>query len=256
MRFSFSFISDLLFTAFISFCLSFIFLYYFLPHRFAFLYALLFAVLVSAIFFKFRKTRSDKLNLSKKKNKEIDEVVTTLQFMPNAELKKLFEKGLKNQKLTPVYKRNGFFVPELNLFILLKFGYENTEKADIMRTFNNLNKGETAQIFSESFSDEIINFASRFDNKILLLDKVKTYEFLSGANALPKITKTPIKGNTVKTIVTGFFKKKKATKYLLFGITFLGFSFLTTFKIYYITFGCCLLIFSLLCRLIGTENNA
>lgn len=250
MRATLTFILDLLFTLIISFAISFILFSYFLKREYSILYSLLIALLLSAVFFKARKGRNAKKKISMQEKRKVDGVISALQFMPLNQTVKLFVKGIKAQNLTPVIRRNEIFIQETKTLYLLKFEFENTTKADIMKAFNQ--KGvNIVRVFSEGFDGEITEFATRFNGKIILSDKLEVYQFLSEASALPTITETPPKEKKFKRIITEFFKKKKAVKYLLFGLSFLGFSFLTTYKLYYVTFGCALLIFSLLCRLIG-----
>ena len=82
MRYSLSFITDLIFTAFISFILLFVILSYSLSRGYAILYSALFALLITLITFKLRGEKARRKKLKKQEEELTDGVIDALNFMP------------------------------------------------------------------------------------------------------------------------------------------------------------------------------
>lgn len=255
MRYSVSFILDTLFTLFISFILSFVLLSFFIARIYAIAYSALIALLVTAVVFKFRSDKNKKTHLKKQDERLCNSVIDQLNFMAKSSVTKLFERAISNKGNTYRVKRSGILVVEDDNLLVLKFGFEPVTKTDVVKAYNAKEKGGKALIYSESFSAEIIEFASRFNGEVALLDKVDTFEFLSQNDAIPEITVSPKPKRKFRFYLSEFLKVKKAKKYLAFGIMFLAFSFLTVYKLYYVVFGCSLLIVALLCRLYGEKTT-
>ena len=254
MKFSFAFLSDLLFTAFISFVLCFVGFAYFLPRNYSVIFSSLLAVIFSILFF-ITKGKKDKTKyVRKKEQRAVDQTINEIQFLPKSEIIRLFERAFKNKNIPFERKRNGILHVEKNTVYLFKFGFETVTKADVLRAYNSF-KNNKVNIFSESFSSEVKDFSLRFNGNAILTDKRGVYEFLKSANSLPEISSPTTKENKLKRAVEEFFKVKKARKYLAFGLLFLTFSFFTVYKLYYVVFGGVLLLFSLLCRIFGSPNE-
>ena len=254
MKFSFAFISDLLFTAFISFILCFVAFAYFLPRNYSVLFSLLLALIFTILFFLIKGKKDKTKYLRKKEQRAIDQTINEIQFLPKNEIIRLFERAFKNKNITYERKRNCIVHVENNTVYLFKFGFETVTKADVLRAYNSF-RNSKVNIFSESFASDVKDFSLRFDGKVILTDKRGVYEFLKDANSLPEISSRAPKDNKLKRAVEEFFKMKKARKYLAFGLMCLAFSFVTAYKLYYVVFGGVLLLFSLLCRMFGKTNE-
>ena len=78
--------------------------------------------------------------------------------------------------------------------------------------------------------------------------------FLESAKAMPSLpeVKSPSK---IKTILRGFFTKKRALKFFLLGLTFLFLSVFALYKYYYISFGLFFMILGAVSRLFGIAEK-
>ncbi len=158
---------------------------------------------------------------------------------------KLYEFFGKNLIKTP----KGLFLADENAYILPMFSFDGLKKDDIANAYKRAN-GKKTYILSDFISAEIKEFCVSFGEKIAFLGIDEIYLMFKKANMLPEKTISVKKGKPkFKTIVSRILVKKRAPKYLIFGITFLCFSFITPFKAYYVVFGACMMILSLVCVL-------
>ena len=251
-----SVITDTLFTVFIAFILSFVLLNYFTPRPYSLILSGCVAALAALFTLKrLIKKRSKKIQ-SEEEIRKKNNVLNQLDFSPKAEIITLFEKAFKKNGLISERKKGGLYIADKKIFVHFAFGFDGATKKDVVKAFNCLKKEDTAHIYATEFSPDVIAFAARFNGAIILKDGDFIYDFLNNAETLPKITCTlldvkPLKKNFIKEI----FRKKRARNFALLGVMFLIMSIFVPLKLYYIIFGCSMLIFSVICKLYGADEN-
>lgn len=249
-------IIDALFTAFVSFILSFVAFYYFLERRLAITCAATFAALMTLIAFKKLLDKREKIKLSAAKKKERDAAISQLNLYTTTEKNDLFERALKNAGYETVRKRGGLLLKDKGVYIFPLFSFDGVSKTEIVKVFNSIGREDVAYIISAKFSVGVKEFADRFDGRIITCDFDEAFIFLCENDALPRQKfqlkeKAPLKLSALKNIL----QKRKAKNYLLFGLGFLFMSYFVVTKIYYVVCGSIFLFLALFCRLFGKEEN-
>lgn len=242
-------------TVFIAFCL-FIFNFIIINYTFNFKITLVLSTMLTMLFslavFKFLKKRFDKKNEKQKVEKESSDLVYSLSLKSDEDIIKIFLSAFNGSGLKAVKKNKCIFIENENKFVFTFFSFEQVSKKDVVRIKNlTESKNCTAEIYSDCFSEEIIDFTSAFKN-ITLKDKRKVYELLLSRKD-EIITKKP-QSKKIKTLSENFFAKKNAVKFFYFGIFFLINGYFVRIKIYYITVGLIFIVLSLVVRLFGTEK--
>ncbi len=245
-------ILDSLFSGFICFFVCFLLLSYFFARTQAIVVSLIFCALVIAIALKRLSAKNALLKLKKTQEKQKQACISALNMCTQSQVLGVFSKAIEKLGKNAKSKNGALFIDEKSVVLFFKFSFDGITKTDVVRAFNALPKNYTAYIFASEFSSELLSFIDRFDKKIVAVDGVKTYKFLSKTDCIPqselnfkseKLTFTKAKLNLIK--------RKNAKRYFSFGVTFLFMSLFVPLKLYYVICGCLFLTFSLLCRLYG-----
>ena len=255
MRPKLSTVIDTLFTALVTFILSYVLFYYFVPRPFALTFSFVTAGLITLFAFKKLNERKHNFLTSKAQREARDIMANQLCLYTVTEQTDFFQKAFKKAGFLPERKRGYLYFKEKNVCVFCKFGFDSVTKTDIVKVFNTIKRTDTAYILSESFSNEIITFSKRFDGRIKTADKREIFDFLAEHDCLPS-QKFILKNSEQKSRPTlkNLFQKKKAKTHLLFGLTFLTMSYFVSIKTYYVICGSIFLILALFCRLFGKEE--
>ena len=244
-------ILDTIFCAFITFVLSFVVLYYFLPRDFCLLYSICISLLLSLVLFKFFNKKNNQSIVKRTKKAECDLIVNRLNFSTIKENVLLFAKAIEKNGYI-VQKRNTYLlIPEKKSAIFLRFSIDDITKSEILKIYNLAPKGYDCYVLSSQFSPPVMDFASRFNGKIKLINGTTCYEYLKSNDILPENKFDFLEKSHVKGSLKNLLYKKRAKPFLAFGLITLFYSFFVPLKIYYIIFGCMFLIASMYCRLFG-----
>ena len=255
MRTTLSIFSDTVFSAFTTFLLSLVILNYYIDRPFSLIFSICFGVLISIIAYKRLCEKNQAVKLNKKQRQEVFNTVSALNLYTLTEQINLFSHALNSANYTVTKRKNAIYLNQFSVAIFPCFGFKAVDKTTVVKVFNCIDKGDTAYIWAGDFSKDILDFISRFDGRIKGVDGIKAYDFLSKHGCLPHtkidITKKPNK----KFNISIFLDRKKAKRFLLFGVLFVLMSYFVPIKLYYIIFGCVFLIFSLLCRFYGKTEQ-
>jgi hypothetical protein len=196
-----------------------------------------------------------KTSLKRLDQKMYDDAVTQLNLMNKAELITFFEKIFAKKGYKLERKHGGIFLSDKNCYIFFKFGFEFVTKADIVRVFNAKGKSSNAYLIAENFSEEVTNFALRFDN-LTVVNAKTIYEYLKEQDSLPE-NKYQLNKPSIKRLqaLKSLIDRKKAKNFALYGILFLFMSFFVVLKVYYLVCSAVFLIFSLVCLLFGEKKR-
>lgn len=246
--------TDTVFLAFVSFIITFAVANYFVKRPYSLLVALwaafFFGILGNCVIVFFEKKRVKK----EKEKREKAALLDSVTFAKDEEKEKVFLSALKKDYPSVKLSRGGYFIPEKNVLVFIEAGYSPLDKAKTVKIFNLLSKDEKAALyyrFKESGADE---FAERFNGKIILKSENDLISLIekSDVKLSPPFLTFPEKR---KVAFKETMKKKKAVKYLLLGLTFLGLSFILPLKLYYIIFGGVLCLFSLVTFFFGYSEK-
>lgn len=183
--------------------------------------------------------------LKKQEKQRIDELINGLCLSSRAETTAHFEQALIKSEIPYKKTPKGLLLTGKNLLLCPYFSFDGITKAEILRAYNKLSGTQTALVLSDDFSPETRQFASKFDGKVKLAEKQTTYFLFKKANYTPDFsvklkTSTPSFWERLRTSIT----KRRSGSYLLFGLSLVGLSFLTPYKVYYLLFGGVLLCLS------------
>ena len=249
------FIFDGIFLGFVTLILSLVALDFFIPRPFSLIFSLCicFFTIITFIYSKNQKLSS--LLVSKKEQAEIDAFIEQFNLMPIKKRLNIIENAITKKQIQVQRKHGGLYLKDKGVLILVKFGFEQTLKVDVVKAFNLISKNERAYILSDSFSLEVIEFACRFNGRIILANGQKLYAYLKENQALPPYSQPLLsKEKKKKLTANAFLQKKKFSSFFCFGIIFLATSYFVPIKLYYLIFGCAFLIFSLILRFFGKDN--
>ena len=251
----FSTISDIVFTFFSVFIISFIILNYFCGRINAIIISIWASLFITTIVCFFIIKQNKKGFLTKKQEKECSEVLTALSFASQVKVCNLFFDAFYKKHLSPEKTKGGIFISAENSLYFIKFSFDGITKTDIVKFFNRLTGNQKAVVCSQSFGKEITDFAKRFNGKILLKDGKWCYELLKEQALIPLITKAPYSCSGQKANFTPLMQRKNAKKFFIFGVTFCAMSFFVPIKLYYTIFGCLMLITSVVLTFFGKKTT-
>ena len=257
MKITLALIIDVIFTAFVSFILLFIFSVYFLPRTSSLALSITLSLVFSLLTFKRLSAINQKEKLRNADKKAKNFMVNQLNLYTKLQQTQLFERAINKLGYATERKKGGIFIKDKNLAVFSNFSFDLVSKTDIVKAFNSADR-EDIYIFCDTFSPETKSFADRFDGRIILVSSDKVYKFLKDADCMPeeKFEFSERKKLTLKTF-KNLIKKEQSKRLFLFGLTLILTSYFVPIKAYYITFGGIFLSLSLICRLYGstTQNN-
>ena len=256
MKNKLAFISDVLFLGFIFFILSLVIFNFLLPYPFSIVNSGFISVIASLLFYLRQGAKRKSQLVNKLEQKELALLMSELNFSDRQEQNELIENALKKAGYLTERKKGAVFIKDKNAVIICRFSFAKVSKADVVRAYNLITKTQTAYILAESFDLELLSFAQRFDQRVVLVDGAKIYTFLKEHHSLPKNYK--YKGFFEKKTKASFkplLDRKKSKTFFVFGLLLLLFSYISPLKLYYIVCGCVFLIYSLVLRLLGKDFN-
>lgn len=251
MKISLSVILDTAFYFLTGFILSFIAVNYFLARPASYVLATTFAVIFTLFAVKISLDKKQKKFSSKEKEKIFNAAMTRLNMTSEKTVADLFEKALKKDGFYTEKKKGGVFISEKNTTAFFFFRFDGVSKTDIVKCFNKIGKNQKAEIYSETFSEEVTAFAARFGGKIILTDGRQAFSLLEKHNLLPKEKIDLDEEEKKRFDLTRLLDKKRAKSYLAFGLLFTLLSYFAPIKGYYLVFGVSFLILALILRLFG-----
>ena len=253
-KYSLAFYVDIIFAFIISFILSTVLVSYFLPFPYSVIVSFCLAVIFSVFTVKLLKKRRENRLEAEREKENLSAVTDFLNSSAAKSNCELFFNAYKNLNKFPQKTEGGICLACDNTSVFLRFSFDPVKKSDIFKIANKLRAERKAVIFSETFSDEVVLFAARFNGKIILKDGKDAYELLKSANSLPKVTTAAIKEKKPSADFSRLLDKKRAKNYLIYGVFFTVLSYFAPIKLYYLIFGAVFLLFSLIIRLFGKEK--
>ena len=252
MKTPFAITVDAAFYLLTGFLLAFIPINFYIPRPASYVLAAtvatVFTLFVVKISIEKRKVKSG-LNKNRKKFRR---VMTALNLSDEKTLLSLFDKAFKSEGLLTEKKRGGIFIQDKKTTAFFRFGFDAVSKTDVVKCFNNIPKGTKAEIYAETFSNEVMDFAARFGGKVILSDGEKAYTLLENYGLLPEGSEIISYEPPRQTVdFTRLLDKKRAKNFLVFGLFFVILSYLAPIKGYYLTFGMVFIAFALILRLFG-----
>lgn len=247
-----SLILDLLFIFIACFIVCLCVFYYFIAYPFSIIVSVSVALIITVFASKILLTKQGKTKLKEKDKKSYLESMIRLNLMKENKLIDLFVLAIaKSEKVSKI--KNGFYHYATNTLYIVKFCFEGITKKDVVKAFNQLEHQEDKVVFyCESYSQEIKDFAQRFNGKITLLDGKDAFHLLKDSNLLPtEDFSSYYKEKKKVRFKTEILDRKNAKKFFLFGAVFCAFSFFVPIKAYYLFCGCAMMTFAVFLKLFG-----
>lgn len=233
------------------FILSFICVNYFIARPASYVLAATFALVFTVFCVKISVDKKNFRFSSKEAEKRYADAMTRLNLSDEKTVAELFDKALKQEGYATEKKNGGIFIREKNLTAFFMFRFDGISKTDVVKCFNKLGKSKKAEIYSETFSDEVKDFVARFGGKIILVDGKAAFGLLAKHSLLPK-EKFQLEDYGKKGVdFSRLLDKKRAKSYLAFGLLFTVLGYFAPIKGYYLVFGAAFLILALILRLFG-----
>lgn len=241
------------FTAFLTFFLAFWLLNYYTPRPYSIIFATCFAVLIFLIAFEKLKKSSLTKTLKTKQSKAVENTCYSLCLLEQSRVLALFEKALNRLNYATIKRKGCILISQIGVVVFPMFSFNNITKTDVVRVFNSISSGQKAYIFAQTPDKEVLDFITRFNDKVELIEPLKAHLLLEKTDCLPKEVAHNDKPKLIKTFFSNLFKKKNYKRFLLFGVLFLFYSAFVSVKIYYLFFSYTFFMLSLSCRLFGKE---
>ena len=246
-RMMFSVIFDSVFTGFAAFLISFVLFSCFSDKSVAVILAFLIALGLTSLCFYFLYGRRGKGAASVAAMKEKENLFFYLGLQKDN--KKLFLSLFAALNKTAAVTKKGIYVRENDAYVYPFFSFDGVKKDDLSFAYT-ASGGKKAIVLAPAYSAELTLFARTFGDKLRLLSGNEVYALFKKAGMLPHAAlpeNALSKKEKLYALLRTVFTRRRAPKYFLFGITFLLFSFLVPYKLYYILFGTLLTVFSVVC---------
>lgn len=253
MKSKFAFVSDIIFYVVTTFIVLIVLLSYFCPYPYSLIFSAVLTILTVMIIYKWSSKKHGDKRLKKIEKQELEELVNELNFSTRNYRLLVLEKALSKQGLKHERRRGAIVIPEKNAVAFIKFGFDKPTKTDVVKAFNSINKTERAYIISETFEQDIKDFAKRFDGRVLLVDGARLYSYLKEHDSLPETQYSEFLEKKKKGDFRLLLDKRKSKTFFLFGLFFLFMSYFSPIKLYYILFGGAFVIYSIILRAFGKD---
>ena len=205
------------------------------------------------IIYRFSNKNFKEQKLKKQEQKELIELVNYLNFASKAEQNLILEKALKKAGYFVEKVKSNLYIKDKNSLIILKFGFAPVTKVDIVKAYNQLAVTDKAYIIAESFEQPVLQFANRFNGRVLCHTGQDVFSFLKKHQSLPMAKYTEFLEKKKKGNVKILLDKKKSKTFLTFGIFFLAMSYFSPIKTYYLIVGCAFSIYAVILRAFGKD---
>lgn len=248
-------IADTIFFTFCAFLFLFILFNYALPKPFSIILASTGSLICGNLAYLLLQNKNQTSKKNKKQLLEYEKVLTRLNFMTHQEvlafMLKVFSKEYSNCKIY----NNFLLLEEQNKIVLFKFGYLLVGKADVVKAYNKLPKGYTAEIYADKFDLPVKEFASLFNGKVILKDGNTLFELLSKHQIFPEKQIPDLKNKKpIFSLNTNLLNYKKRKAYFLFGLIFYLLSFISPIKWYYTFCAFIWLALAIVCLFFGKKQ--
>ena len=252
MKNFFPIVLDSLFLFFASFVLLVFSLYYYLPSPYHVVISLTLSAVICLTTARFLTARSNDKHIKNQEKKILKDTLLKLNLMKNERLISLIISALELKDYSLV--NNGFLDNKTNTLYLVKYGFENLTKADVVKGFNLNEKGVV--FLCQEYDQEIIDFASRFNDKIVLKDGVYLFNLLKEKNLLPKEDFSSLYTEKKRIVIKGkILEKRNAKKFFFFGVMLCFFSLFVPYRTYYLFSGVLMVSFSIYLKLFGKSQT-
>ena len=251
MKIPLSLILDAAFYLVAGFFLWFIPVNYALPRPASYVLAATLAVIFTIFAVNFSAGKKTAKFISAKTERKYNAVMTKLNLSEDKFVSDLFEKALKADGLKAEKKRGCVHLPDEKKTVFFRFGFDGVNKTELVKCFNKTDKNCKTEIYSETFSDEIKEFAARFNGKMVLTDGKEAFALLEKHGLLPKDAAIIEEKQKAAFDFSRLLDKKRAKNYLVFGLFFVFLSYFVPIKGYYLVFGAVFLTLALILRLFG-----
>lgn len=254
-RMMFSVIFDSVFAGFAAFLILFVIFAGLMPKAAAVFLALALALGTCSLCFYFLYGRRGKGASSAAAMREKENLFFYLGLQKDN--KKLFLAMLSALGKTAAIGKKGIYVRENDAYVYPLFSFDGVKKDDVAKAYV-MSGGKKALLLAPAYSAEVALFARTFGDKIKLIGGEEVYALFKKADMLPHAAlpeNTLSKKEKLYAVFRTVFTRRRAPKYFLFGLTFLLFSFLVPYKLYYILFGTLLTVFSVICLFFAVPSG-
>ena len=229
--------------------------YFLIPYPFSLVVAFCLGGIITIFGVRLLEKSGRKNSVKQKDKKLYFDTIIRLNLMKESKIEKLFMTALLGTDEIADRKKMGFYSAENKTLYIIRFGFMKVSKADIVRAFNLLGENDRAQFYSESYDQDTISFASRFNRRIILKDGNDAFELLKQKGILPDddYTEFYVEKKKLKLNVE-ILKKKNAKKFFFFGVFFSLMSFFVPIKGYYLFCGSVMMIFAIFLKLFGKDQ--
>jgi hypothetical protein len=235
-------LNSVLFTI-LAFFILFVVFNYALTRELALGLSITFSLLVPLLVVKVSLIRQKKHDQTTSRKTQVEKLLNGLCFTAKAKQLSLFASAYEKLGKTASIVSGAIHIPE-NIAVFLRFSFDGLSKTEVVKIFNKLPNGYSAQIFAYSFDKDIKSFCERFNGRIKLLDGKDAITLLEKAQ-IPLSNQSPLSEKKPSKVgIKDFLDRKKAKSFLRFGLFFMVFSFFVPYKLYYIIFGTVLSLFA------------
>ena len=251
---------DAIFCGICSFFIVFCLVNYFLPLKTSLIIAVFVAIIFATACLFILKSIRQTAFLNKKERQLKQKIIDNLCFLPRFRQAEELAKCYRiNKQNTTIY--DGYFTTESEV-VYANFSFRTLDKEDVASVKRQANSNLTAYeqkkqlkivIYGNDFNDVAIKTCVLLGVTHKNCDDV--FQLFKSTGYYPK-TEVEVENARFdfKSFLKNAFDRKKAKTYFLSGASLLFLSFLTPFKIYYITFGTILIILSIIAKFITPKN--
>ena len=218
--------------------------------------ALFFAIIAFIVFFVFKNKNYQKLNITKKENKQIKKLTDYFLIKNNKELLLDFKFYLQKAGYMPLKRKNALVLQEQKIYLYLLFKFDNISKDEIISLLKKTPSGYKTAIICTTLQEDCQMLCKILNDKIATVSVEKVYLFLKENNMLPNLeySLTP-KKIKLKILLKECFKRKRCTHFFYVGTIMLVFSLFVFYPKYYLILGTLFCIYGLICLFYGKKTT-
>ena len=141
-----------------------------------------------------------------------------------------------------------YFLVDDKTAVFYNFNYNETTIDKIIEYYKKTPKSLTLTVIARHYENGVTKTLQNLKIKANLITSKEVFSFLEKENLLPTLDAYKVKKEKIKINLKGFLKRENAKKFLLWGIVFTAFSWITYFKYFYLLLGSIFLITSIYLR--------
>ncbi len=209
----------------------------------------------ATLFFVISYGKITRSAMSSRDAEQMARLLDTLCVLSADELSAYFKRLLRNAGVG-TYEDNGTLVlRNINAELRYYFTFSEVTEGKIVEFYKQTKAGRNVLVVGRGFDERTKKLSARFAGRIMLADGATLYRAAKKYDVFPSELLNLKEPEREKLVLKEVFCKKRAKRYLLYGLTLEFFSFFVFYPVYYIFFGGAMIMLSVICFFFGNAPS-